>query len=262
MAEPIGLIPAAGLAQRLEQLPCSKELLRVGPSVGSDLPLEPVSARLLRKMASAGVRCVYCVIRGGKWDIPAYFGDGHVLGLHIAYLMRRLPYGVPYTLDGAYPFVRDRRVVFGFPDVLVTPEDVFVRLLDRHAAIGADIVLGLFPAGLPDRMDMVDASPDGRVRAVIPRPASEPRPHTWMVAVWAPAFTEFMHDHVARRLQSIADAVPGAELALGSVIQAGLAHGLHVDSVAFEDGRCLDIGIPDNLARVTRDAIECTPGRS
>jgi glucose-1-phosphate thymidylyltransferase len=52
--------------------------------------------------------------------------------MHLAYLMLGVPFGVPFTLDQAYPFVRHATVAFGFPDILFEPEDGFVRLLARR----------------------------------------------------------------------------------------------------------------------------------
>lgn len=43
-----------------------------------------------------------------------------------------------------FPFLKDKRVLFGFPDIILQPDDVFVRLMDRMKASNADIVLGLF----------------------------------------------------------------------------------------------------------------------
>jgi glucose-1-phosphate thymidylyltransferase len=86
-------------------------------------------------MRLAGVTRAYIVLREGKWDIPAYLGDGTMLNMHLAYLMMRLPFGAPYTLDQAYPFVQDALVAFGFPDIIFQPDDAFVQLLARQAAI-------------------------------------------------------------------------------------------------------------------------------
>ena len=77
-----------------------------------------VSHYLLEKMRLAGVSKAFVVLRDGKWDIPAYFGDGGMLDMNLAYLMMKLPYGAPYTADQAYPFLQHSLVAFGFPDIL------------------------------------------------------------------------------------------------------------------------------------------------
>ena len=120
--EIVGLIPAGGKGKRIAPLPCSKELYPVGfHNAHEELGLRPkvVSHYLLEKMRLAAVTNAYVILRKGKWDIPGYFSDGKMLEMNLAYLMMDLPFGVPYTLDQAYPFVKDSTVVFGFPDIFI-----------------------------------------------------------------------------------------------------------------------------------------------
>src|SRR5262245_55704587 len=123
--ELVGLIPAAGQATRIAPLPCSKEIFPVGfrtePQSGTVRP-KVVSHYLLEKMRRAGITRAYLVLRSGKWDIPAYYGDGAMLDMHLAYLLMGRPFGPPYTLDQAYPFLQNALVAFGFPDILFTPD--------------------------------------------------------------------------------------------------------------------------------------------
>lgn len=246
--EVIGLIPAAGQATRIAPLPGSKELFPIGFQPMTDGTLRPkvVSHYLLEKMRLAGVRKVYFILRQGKWDIPTYFGDGNMLDMDLAYLMMRLPFGAPYTLDQAYPFVQNTLVALGFPDVLFQPEDAFVHLLARQAETQADIVLGLFPTDLPHTADMVDLAEDGRVRQILPKPPQTDLRYTWMIAVWTPNFTQFMHEFLSK---AVTQTPEQHELHVGHIIQAALEHSLRVDAVLFPDGSCLDVGIPTNLIK-------------
>src|SRR4030042_2836613 len=116
--EVIGQIPAGGQATRMSPSPCSKELYPIGfwkVKEGSSLRPKVVCHYLLEKMRLAGITKIYIILRNGKWDIPAYLGDGTMFEMHFAYLMMRLRFGVPYTVDQAYPFVQNNIVVFGFP---------------------------------------------------------------------------------------------------------------------------------------------------
>ena len=249
--EIVGLIPAAGQATRIAPLPCSKEIYPIGfreVEDGSQRP-KAVCHYLLEKMRLAGVTKAYIILREGKWDIPAYFGDGHWLNLDLAYLMMRLPYGAPYTLDQAYPFAKEATIVFGFPDILFEPQDAFVQLLARQAKTGAAVVLGLFPAENPNKMDMVDLDEAGRTRRIYIKPLRTDLVYTWIIAVWTPAFSQYMHDYL-RAAQAASDSHQSPpELYVGHVIQAALDDGLGVDSVLFSAGRCLDIGTPESLKR-------------
>jgi glucose-1-phosphate thymidylyltransferase len=257
----VGLIPAAGKASRLGALPCSKEIFPVGfkPVVEKDASSPKVVGHyLLEKMRLAGVDRVYIILRAGKWDIPAYFKDGKMLDLHIAYLMLGLPFGVPYTLDQAYPFIAESTVVFGFPDILFQPQDAYIKLLAKQADTGADIVLGLFSANHPHKMDMVKLDANGRVCKIQIKPSQTNLRHTWIIAVWTSTFTHFMHQYILTRYKTDFQGKPGRmadeqqEVYMGDVIQAGLENNIRVESIIFSDGRYTDIGTPEDLMNAIR----------
>ena len=262
--EVIGLVPAAGKAARLSPLPCSKELYPIGfHSVDESGGLRPkvVCHYLLERMRLAHITKAYIILRDGKWDIPAYLGDGKMLDMHLAYLMMDLPFGVPYTLDQAYPFVKDAVVVFGFPDIIFQPDDAFVRLLEKMAESNADIVLGLFPAHQPHKMDMVDLDDDGRIRGIQIKPIQTHLRCTWIIAIWTSAFTCFMHEYILASQRTNDKDKTGTnvneqqELFVGDVIRAAMENGMKIDSVPFNDGRYLDIGTPEDMVRAVKTRI-------
>ncbi len=259
--EIIGLLPAGGQATRIAPLPCSKELYPIGfrpVDKGRSLRPKVVCHYLLEKMRLAGAAKTYIILRQGKWDIPAYLGDGAMLDMPLAYLMMNLPFGVPYTLDQAYPFVQDAMVVFGFPDIIFQPDDAFVQLLAHQATTKAYVVLGLFPANQPHKMDMVDLDDRGRIRQIVIKPLQTHLRYTWIIAVWTPVFTRFMHQHLAaaqiREAQNNAanDSPKQRELFVGDVIQAAIQAGLQVEALHFPNGSYLDIGTPEDLVKASR----------
>ena len=253
--EVIGLLPAAGLATRLAPLPCSKELYPIGyhkDGEGGFLRPKVVCHYLLEKMRSAGINKVYIVLRDGKWDIPAYLGDGTTFDMHIGYLMMRLPFGAPYTLDQAYPFIQDATVALGFPDIIFQPEDAFTRLLSAQRETDADMVLGLFPIDNPRKWDMVDLAGDGRIRRIVIKPPKTSLRYTWALAVWTPVFSRFMHEYLAG-IQKTGKQKNGRELFVGDVIQAAIDDNLKVEGVPFPDNTCLDIGTPRDLYKAVTE---------
>jgi len=259
MDEVVGLIPAAGSASRLGALPCSKEIFPVGEVAGAQGEIRPkaVGEYLLEAMAGAGIQTAYIVLRDGKWDIPAYLGHGAWLGLDLAYLIAGLPYGTPYTLDQAYPFVSGRRVALGFPDIVFRPWEAFARLLHRQDRTGAEVVLGLFPAERPSKMDMVAIDSHGRVTDIQIKPATTELRFTWIIAVWGPAFTHYMHRYLAAHLERVrAGRFPQGGVArepfVGDVVRAALDDGLEIQTVSFEQGECIDVGTLEDLAVASR----------
>ena len=252
MTEIVGLIPAAGTADRISPLPCSKEIFPVGYQRldGLNGPRPKVAAHyLLEKMKAAGARKSYIVLRKGKWDIPAYFGSGRSVDSSLAYLVMDLPYGAPFTLDQAFDFIHADTILFGFPDILFRPFNAYSVLLERLSESAADIALGLFPAHNPQKMDMVVLDDTGKIRGLDIKPETTRLKYTWIIAAWTPEFTGFMHRHLKERQEAVASTIEagGRELYVGDVIQAALEGGLHVEHVVFGDGRYLDIGTPEDL---------------
>lgn len=256
----IGLIPASGKASRLAPMPFSKELYPVGVRLNdgdTDPKPKAVCHYLLERMCIAGITKTYMVIRKGKWDLPGYLKSGKFIDMHLAYLIMDLPYGVPYTVDQSYPFVHDALVAFGFPDIIFQPEDGFSKLLDRQSETNADIVLGLFNADDPHQVDMIDLGPNGRIRGIQIKPAQTDLCYTWLIAVWTPNFTQFMHEYLiadqGRRndIKTAGKYEYEGELFIGDVIQSAVEQNMHVNSVVFEKGNYLDIGTPEALAKAT-----------
>ncbi|MEC4813103.1 MAG: sugar phosphate nucleotidyltransferase [Scytonema sp. PMC 1069.18] len=251
----IGLLPAGGQAKRISPLPVSKELYPVGfQDFGIECNWRPkvVSHYLLEKMQLAGIDKAYFILRSGKWDIPAYFGDGSMLSMSLGYLIMGLPYGVPFTLDQAYPFVQDAVVALGFPDILFQPEDAYTQILARLEKSDADVVLGLFPTNKPQKAGMVDFDDTGRVRLITEKPRQSQLRYMWGIAVWTPAFTLFLHEYLTRlkAKSNLLSQLP--EIPIGDIIQTAIEKGFHVEAQPFPDGTYLDIGTPDDLVRAVR----------
>ncbi|MGG6294881.1 nucleotidyltransferase family protein [Leptolyngbya sp. AN02str] len=250
----IGVIPAGGSATRLQPLPCSKELLPIGFHSTPDGKQRPkvVSQYLLEHYQRAGATKAFFILKPGKWDIPAYYQAGQGMGLDIAYSVITVPYGSPYTLDQVYAFVKEANVMLGFPDILLQPSDAFVQLRQRQETTGADVVLGLFPvrsAEQAQRSDLVAWDQvSGHISQILIKPPQSDLRESWILAVWTPAFTRFMHDFLQRDRppREVNPNLP--ELYLGHVFQAAIAHGLKVQAHPFPQGEFLDIGTPAALA--------------
>lgn len=258
--EVIGLLAAGGQATRIAPLPCSKELYPIGfRSVDEGRGLRPkvVCHYLLEKMRLAGITKTYIMLRKGKWDIPAYLGDGTILDMHLAYLIVRLPFGVPYTLDQAYPFVQDAFVAFGFPDIIFEPSDAFSRLIVRQAITNADVILGLFPVDKPQKWDMVELDENGQIKQIVIKSHQPYLRYAWIIAVWTPVFSSFMHEYLVaiknEHNDPVNDAFERKELFIGEVINAAIHSGLQVEGVVFPNGTCLDIGTPEDLVKAVRN---------
>ena len=262
----IGLIPAAGQATRIGPLPMSKEVFPVGfvEADGSIGRPKVASHYLLERMARAKVSDAFIILRPGKWDIPAYLGDGTDVAVRLAYLTVHVPFGVAFTLDQAYPFVRGETVALGFPDILFWPENAYDVVLQRLWKTDADVVLGLFPTDEPDKVGVVDVETDGQVQGVYEKSSFTHLRYMWAIAVWGPQFTEFLHSFIeteTRRRAKDSGLGPRQEtgetreIPIGDVIQAALESGLRAEAEIFRDGRYIDLGTPENLVKALRETL-------
>jgi glucose-1-phosphate thymidylyltransferase len=254
----VGLVPAAGAANRISPLPCSKEILPIGFQ-GDKVPkrVKVVSHCLLENMGLAGVDRAFIILREGKWDVPGYLGNGRMMDMKLAYLLTPCTGGVPFTLDAAFDFVKDDIIVFGFPDILLKPKNAFKSLLECLNDRQADLVLGLFWARQPSKVDMVQLDDVGRVCCIDIKPQSSDLTYTWIIAVWTPVFTRFIHHFVAARCRKALPApnsdpsARSSESFLGDVINAAIREKIRIDQVIFRNGDFLDIGTPDDLAEAS-----------
>jgi glucose-1-phosphate thymidylyltransferase len=266
-ADLVGLVPAGGRGSRIEPLPLSKELFPLGfcTIAGREGPRPRVAAQyLLESLRMAGVDKIFVLMRKGKWDIPAYRGDGCAWGVRLAYLMLDQTPGVPFTVDAAYPYVHSSRVAFGFPDIIHDPGTAHQRMVEHQERSGADVVLGLFPVHKCEKMDMVELDERGRVRGVVVKPARTKLRYTWILAVWTPSFTKFLHTFVSREGDRAEWGENGAgrELFMGDVLQAALNAGMEMETVLFDRGSYLDIGTPADLMEAVQRTAQTSKERT
>lgn len=261
----VGVVPAAGWATRLSPLPLSKELFPLGFQEldrPADGPPKVACQYLLEKMRDAGITRVFMVLRPGKWDIPAYFENGRRIGMKLAYLVTDLPYGVPFTLDQAFPFLQDELVATGFPDLLFDPADAFSQLLEVQQATAAQLVLGLCPAPAGGQVERVGIDAGGRVRGFADKPEESDLPYSWACAVWTPVFARFMHDYLME-LSSDWDPLTfqGPEIRLSRVFQAALHQEMEIAARVLSHHAYLDIGTPEGLREAVRRTNSLQEGR-
>lgn len=237
----IGVLPAAGVAERLQPLAVAKELLPIGfvrdPETGTARPV-PIAEHAIRAMADAGVDGCLLVISAHKTELMKHFGNGARFGLQLAYLDQERQEGLAAAVDEAHSWVENANVCLALPDTVFTPRSAVAdvrRLLEES---GADLVLGVFPARHPERLGPVriDAA-TGRVLEVLEKPAVSPVANAWGVAAWTPRFTAFLHEAKSRR--------PGQSISL--VFNDAVAAGFDVRAVSFEGGSYYDIGTIESL---------------
>ncbi len=259
--EIIGLIPAGGVASRLGRIPCSKEIFPIHFTNTND-SISVVSENLIHCFKKADISTIYFIIRRGKWDIPNYFGDGSQNEVNIGYLMVNLPHGTAFTLDQAQPFVKDKIVALGFPDIFFEPGDAYAKIIDKLRNTNSDLVLGIFPIENYLKWDMVEFDENSKVKNIVIKQDRPDLKFGWTIVVWKPSFTEFLHSFLKEFILQNPDGMfkiknnAIRELYVGDIIQAAISKGMHVDYVKFKDGSSLDIGTPDDLYSYMRNTLK------
>lgn len=250
--EVVGLIPAAGKASRLGNMPLSKELYPVGfENKGGIRVPKTVSSYLLDQMADAGILCFHIILRKGKWDIPDYYGGGEQFNKKICYQVADYGYGVPFSINQAYPFIKDKTVAFGFPDILIKPPGVFNQLITKfNTGNKLDVIFGMFPS--PDLLndDKVDNAGNEIKHRHLKTEKGKQLNYTWIVAVWRPSFSGFLNDYLNYLIQSKNNSeLLEKEYRLDDIFILAQSKGFNIEYVFFENGKYIDIGTPQRLMK-------------
>lgn len=204
----VGVIPAAGLAERLQPLEGSKEMLSVGG--------RPVMDHLVERMRGATDEIVV-VTRPEKHDVIEHAGE----------LDLRVVEGEPVSVSeslflGLREVDSDDTVLLGFPDTLWEPSDGYAQLL--AALDDADVALGVFESEEPERSDVAVIDGD-RVESIDVKPPDPCSNLIWgCAAAQAPALLGLqrhdqpglLFDELAREGRVRAVRFPGAMIDVGT----------------------------------------------
>ncbi len=238
----IGLIPAAGEGKRIQPIPFSKEMFPIKVAEEKN-GIKVISCFLMDQFEKAEINKAIFVIKSGKWDIPKFWGEKNPTFIRLGFIVIKNSNSVPETIDNAYPFVKDNIVAFGFPDLIIEPENVYSELLEKLNFSEANIVLGLFPVENPSKFDMVEFDKNNNINNIAVKPSETELKYAWTIAVWDQKFSGFIHNWLKRNKKSETK----DELQLSTIIIDAINQGLKIDSVIFETGKCIDIGTMEDL---------------
>lgn len=227
----LGIIPAAGIAQRMQPLGCSKELLPVGTRLVNGVARpRAVAEYLIERMTAAGATRICCVISPNKSDLLRYFA-AHECATRLFYAVQPEARGLCDALFRAAPFTRPGEpILIGLPDTVWFPADAYRPALDFTAG-GVNLVC--FPVADPAQFDAVIADEEGRVERVEVKQAGARSRWVWgAVTCTAEAF----HD-----LRLLWESRQCGDEFLGSLLNAYLARGGAVRALRVGEAY-LDVG--------------------
>lgn len=215
---------------------------------------QPVAYSALEQLARAGVEEACVVLRKGKRDVAAALGDGSQARVALTYVLTPGTASAVHTIDLARPFVGAARVALVWPDVLYEPADALARTVARLTDSRADVSLGVFPTTKGARFDRVELDANDFVTGLTADLVASASPYTWALAAWRPRFTEFLHADLAKP----PTATPAREPAMNDVLEAALADGMRIAATRLDDATFVDIGTPEDLARVRAGGSDST----
>jgi NDP-sugar pyrophosphorylase family protein len=216
----VGVVPAAGLATRLQPLEVSKELLEVGG--------RPVIDSLLERMRAGGAHELRVVTRPEKADVVE-----HARGAGASVILGTPASAAESFSLGVAGLEPDVVVLLGFPDTIWEPLEGFAQLVE---ALGDDAAaLGLFRTPDLSRSDVV--VPDGdRVAGIAVKPEVPPSDLIWGCAAVRRSALDGLGEH------------DEAGTLLDGLAKAGRVRGVYLSD------SWVDIGTPEALARARASA--------
>ena len=216
----VGVVPAAGLATRLQPLEGSKELLEIGG--------RPVIDYLLERMGAGGAEELRVVTRPEKDDVIEH---ARAAGASVIIGTPASP-AVSFSLGLAGLEAGDV-VLLGFPDTIWEPPDGYARLVELLG--DDDAALGLFRTPELSRSDVVVLSGD-RVTGIAVKPDTPQSDLIWGCAAVRRSALEGLARHTA------------VSTLLDGHARAGRVRGVHLSD------SWLDIGTPESLAQARASA--------
>jgi glucose-1-phosphate thymidylyltransferase len=211
----VGIVPAAGLARRLQPLPCSKELLLIEGL--------PVIECLLTRLERAGCEEIRVVTRPDKTDLRSYLAERDV-----EILLAETESTAESIVLGAAGLDDGDTVLFGFPDTIWHPEYGLAHVREALRP-PYRVALGIFHGEEPARSDVVEVD-DGHVTRVHVKPRVPPGNQVWGCAALDAGTLRTVENEAGARFDALA------------------RHGL-VAAVELP-GRFVDVGTPQAMRRL------------
>ncbi len=239
----VGVIPAAGMGERLSPYSVEKEMFPIGFYHGKP---KPVSQYLVERMIKSGVKKIFMIVNSSKSNLIKYYKSGKWLGISIAYLYQDKPRGMGDALCNLIPWIRNEIVVMGMPDTIFEPYDAFSRLINFYIDANCDLALGIFPVSDPSKYGIIAIDDHYNVVYHVDKPDIPVLNWCWGIACWGKRFNEFIN-HICDSYRD-----DQTEFTFGYLIDMSLKEGLSVKGLPFHDGRYIDVGTMMGIVEALR----------
>lgn len=223
----IGIIPAAGRAERMGGIP--KFLL---PVPGGFL-LE----RLIADMQRNNGALEKLIVIGHSYNIGQIHDN---TPKNVTSMIVNTETMSQTILAARRNIPEDSNILFGMPDTYFDSPHAFYALCN-HLSMGADVAVGLWYTDLKYRSKrgMCEVQ-DGRVTRVIDKPIETDLTEGWGILAWKPSFWSFIKPEMPT---------------VGFALQTAIDAGLRVDAVRLS-GTFTDCGTPEEYFALIRYLTE------
>mgnify|MGYP003681893235 CR=1 FL=1 len=242
----IGLIPAAGKGSRLS-LPFPKELF---PVIRNG-DIQPVITNVVDDMIFTGIKHLVFVINESKHQIIGYLGSGKKYKCNFSYVVQEniskeisSSPGLADALISAYHLIREKTVLFGMADTIMSPRNVFdLGLLSMNDS--TDLMLCLFPTITPENFGMVSFDVNGNVNKVFDKPKNTNLEYMWGCMIWRPRFSDYLWEKVYN--ERIGD--------FSKIINFAIQDKICIKSTIIKDGKFQDLGTQEQITKFFKDGF-------
>lgn len=212
----LGIIPAGGMAKRLQPIDHSKEMTLVNGY--------PIIYYLIRRLSTVCDRIVV-VSRRNKQDLNNYCRKQ---GLSLIFQKRPELSGA--IVDGLGVVKKGECAFWGLPDTVWKPKNAFSIIAKKSGN-----VLGLFPVGQPENFTVIE-SRRGYVYRIYGKTPNPPSNMIWGVG-------KMDYKFLPKIISSVEKS--GGTNSCEEIIKAA-----PFKTVSFSFGKYVDIGIPDVFTRI------------
>ncbi|MDV6013913.1 NDP-sugar synthase [Haloechinothrix sp. LS1_15] len=200
----------------------------------------PFLTHLLSRIRQAGIRHVVLGTSYKAEVFAEHFGDGSALGLELEYVVEDEPLDTGGAIRNVAGALRADDVVVFNGDILSGADPA--RMLDSHAAAGADVTLHLVTVDDPSRFGCVPTDEGGRVLRFTEK---SPDPPSDQINAGCYVF----------RREVIEEIPAGVPVSVERETFPGLlAAGAHLHGVV-DDSYWLDVGTPAAFVRGSADLV-------
>ena len=241
VSKTIGLIPAAGRGSRLNWF-APKELFPFDyEKVGGKYFFTPLSRHVFDLMRIAMAEPIFFVISSSKAPLLGYYGDGSQFGTNLAYLVQEKPRGLANVIGMISDFCSANDIViFGMPDTIMKPRNVFPVLINKLCDVDADVCVGLFRAAHPERFGTVILTGTGEFVTCEDKPLTPKSKWFWGALAFRKRFAEVCKTTRPRN---------NKEVQVADALNLSKRRGLGIAVHKFSDGAYYDLGTPENVVR-------------